>query len=222
MRFCVGIALLCLFVNNTQAQKKAASLINDFSVSLHEETVNKVLTALGDINGTSDFEVLLVKGTYTWTVKNAKINIRPDSSFFTCDALVKTSFFEYSAKVPGTVKIDYDSDKNIIYIKITRAIFEVYTMVFGKKIHIKDIHLEERFKDPFTFEGPRTISTVMEFPMPDSTKKVINIQPTDCRMELKWKEICTSCEIKATEVIPITPKAVAAPENTKTEEKKRN
>ena len=212
-----AILFFCFIFVTFLAQKKAP-LINDFSVSLHEETVNKVLAAMGDISGTSDFEVLLVKGTYIWTVKNPKINIRPDSSFFTCDALVKTGFFEYSSKVPGTVKINYDSDKNIIYIRITQAIFELYTVVFGKKIHIKDIHLEDRFKEPFAFEGPRTISTTMEFPMPDSTKKVINIKPTDCRMELKWKEICTACEIKAAEV-PLNLSKTANAESGKAEDK---
>lgn len=188
---------------NVFSQSKATE-INDFSVSLHEETVNKVLMAIGEIKGTNSYEIMLISGTYTWTVKNPKINIRPDSSDFTCDAIVKMSFLEYKTKVLGNVKISYDNDKNLIYIKITRAIFELYTMVFGKKVHIKDIHLEDYFKEPFAFEGPRTITTDMEFTMPDSTKKKIFIQPTVCKMELKWKEICTACEINACE-IPASP-----------------
>ncbi len=181
------------------SQKKAGQ-INDFSVSLHEEAVNKVLVAIGDISGTNSYEVMLINGTYTWTVRNPKINIRPDSSYFTCDAIVKVSLFDYKTKVVGDVKINYDNNKNLIYIKISHAVFELYTVIFGKKMHIKDIHLEEYFKEPFAFEGPRTITTEMEFPMPDSSKKKIFIQPTECRMELKWKEICTACEIAACEV----------------------
>lgn len=180
-------------------KKKQVKEINDFVFSLHEETVNKVLAAVGDINGTNDYEVMLIKGKYHWTIQNPKINIRPDSSQFNCDALVKTGPFDYKTQVVGDVKITYDNDKNLIYIKISRAIFELYTMLFGKKIHIKDIHLEEYFKEPFAFEGPKTMATDMEFTMPDSTKKKIYILPSDCRMQLKMKEICTSCEIIASD-----------------------
>jgi hypothetical protein len=192
------------------SQKRKQQVLNDFSVSLHEEAINKMLLSLGDIRGTNSYEVMLINGTYTWTIRNPKINIRPDSSSFTCDALVNVSLFDYKTKVVGDVKISYDNGKNLIYVKISRAIFELYTIIFGKKVHIKDIHLEDYFKEPFAFEGPRTITTTMELTMPDSTKRKIFIQPTECRMELKWKEICTACEISALEVsaptmIQVTP-----------------
>lgn len=185
--------------------KKKETPINDFMVSLHEETVNKVLLAIGDIHGTNDYEVMFVSGKYDWWVKNPRINIRPDSSDFICDALVKVSLFEYKTKVVGNVKINYDNEKNLIYIKITRAIFELYTYMFGNKVHIKDVHLEDYFKEPFTFEGPRSMTTDFEFTLPDSTKKKIYIVPTECKMELKWKEICTSCEISACDTPTIPP-----------------
>jgi hypothetical protein len=180
----------------TSSQTKKA-IINDFSVVLHEEAINKIIAAVGDIKGTNDYEVLLVKGKYHWTIQNPKINIRPDSSDFTCDALVNVGPFDYKTQVVGNVKITYNDEKNLIFIKISRAIFELYTIVFGKKIHIKDIHLEDYFKEPFAFEGPKTMATDMEFMMPDSTMKKIYVQPTSCKMELKWKEICTACEIIA-------------------------
>jgi hypothetical protein len=180
----------------TSSQTKKA-IINDFSVVLHEEAINKIISAIGDIKGTNDYEVLLVKGKYHWTIQNPKINIRPDSSDFTCDALVNVGPFDYKTQVVGNVKITYNDEKNLIFIKISRAIFELYTIVFGKKIHIKDIHLEDYFKEPFAFEGPKTMATDMEFMMPDSTMKKIYVQPTSCKMELKWKEICTACEITA-------------------------
>lgn len=170
---------------------------NDVSMSLHEEAINKVFTAIGEIKGSSDYEVMLIKGKYYWKIVNPKINLKPDSSDFTCDAKVEVGPFNYNTQVVGNVKVSYDSKKNEIIIKITRAIFELYTVVFEKKIHIKDIHLEDHFKEPFIFEGPKTIATDMEFTMPDSTKKKIYVQPTDCEMRVKWKEICTSCEIAA-------------------------
>ena len=198
----IFLILLAVFYSNVYlSQNKKRSPINDFSFTLHEETVNKVLATLGEISGSSDFEVLLIKGTYTWTIINPKINIRPDSSYFTCDAIVKTGFFEYKSKVVGNVKIDYLDANNTIYIKISRAVFELYTVVLSKKIHIRDIHLEDKFKEPFAFSGPRAFRTTLDFPLPDSTSKRIVLQPTECKMEVRWKEIATSCEIKAEEIL---------------------
>lgn len=181
------------------AQVLLSQKYNDFAVSLHEEAINKVFVAIGDIKGESDYEVMLIKGKYHWKIINPKINLKPDSSDFTCDARVDVGPFNYTSQVVGNVKVYYDSKKNEIQIKITRAIFELYTMIFEKKVHIKDIHLEEKFTEPFIFEGPRTLATDMEFMMPDSTMKKIYVQPTDCEMKVKLKEICTYCEIVASD-----------------------
>ncbi|MBS1634559.1 MAG: hypothetical protein JST26_01465 [Bacteroidetes bacterium] len=170
---------------------------NDFQVVLHEEAINKVFTAVGEIKGTNEYEVMLIKGHYTWTIINPRINLKPDSSDFTCDAKVDVGPFNYKTQVVGVVKIGYDSKKNEISIRITRAIFELYTIIFGKKIHIKDIHLEDHFKDPFVFEGPKTLATDMTFTMPDSTIKTIYVQPTDCVMKVIKQAIVTSCEVQA-------------------------
>lgn len=187
------IALICCL------QKGFSQTYNDFSVVLHEEAINKVFAAVGEIKGTNDYEVMLIKGQYTWTVINPKINLKPDSSDFTCDAKVEVGPFNYKTKVLGNVKISYDNKKNEISIRITRAIFELYTMIFGKKVHIKDIHLEDHFKDPFVFEGPKTLATDMTFTMPDSTQKTIYVQPTDCVMKVASQSIVTSCEVQASD-----------------------
>lgn len=174
-------------------------MYNDFSVLLHEETINKVFTAIGEISGKNEFEALLIKGYYKWTIVNPKINLLPDSSDFTCDAKVVVGPFKYSTQVTGNVKIGYDNEYNEISIKITKAIFELYTVILGKKIHIKDIHLEDYFKDPFTFEGPKSFATNMSFTLPDSTVKKIYVQPTECVMKVEKQMIVTSCEVIASD-----------------------
>jgi len=108
---------LIFFGLNFYAQKQKI-IINDFSVVLHEEAVNKIIAAIGDIKGTNDYEVLLISGKYHWTVQNPKINIRPDSSDFTCDALVNVGPFDYKTQVIGNVKITYDDQKNLIFINV--------------------------------------------------------------------------------------------------------
>lgn len=171
---------------------------NDFAFVLSERAVNKVFTAIGEINGKSEYEVLgIIKGHYNWKVINPKINFKPDSSDFTCDAKVEVGPFGYKSQVLGRVKISYDNKSNLISIKITSAVFELYTMVLGKKIHIKDIHLEDYFKDPFLFEGPRSFATDMSFTMPDSTLKQIYVQPTQCVMKVSKQLIKISCDIEA-------------------------
>ena len=171
---------------------------NDIAFVLSERAVNKVFAAIGEINGKNVYEVLgVIKGYYNWKVLNPKISFKPDSSDFTCDAKVEVGPFGYKSEVLGHVKIAYDNKTNLISIKITDAVFELYTMVLGKKIHIKDIHLEDYFKDPFLFEGPKSFATNMSFTMPDSTVKNIYVQPTDCIMKVVKQAIKTSCDIAA-------------------------
>lgn len=190
--------ILFLFFTHLFTGSKAQNY-NDFAFILNENTINKVFTAVGEIKGTNEYEVLYIKGHYDWTVINPKIHLMPDSSSFTCDAKVNVGPFNYKTQVVGHVKINYDNKKNEISIKIARAIFELYTMILGKKIHIKDIHLEDYFKDPFVFEGPKSFATDMSFTLPDSTVKTIYVQPTDCIMKVVKQSIVTSCNIAASD-----------------------
>lgn len=171
---------------------------NDFAFVLSERAVNKVFTAIGEINGKSQYEVLgIIEGHYKWKAINPKISFKPDSSDFTCEAKVEVGPFGYKSQVLGHVKIGYDNENNLISIRIVDAVFELYTMVLKKKIHIKDIHLEDYFKDPFLFEGPKSIATDMKFTMPDSTVKQIYVQPTVCVMTVVKQAIKTMCDIAA-------------------------
>lgn len=181
---------------------------NDFKFILHEETINKVLAAVGPISGKSNYEVLLIKGHYVWTVKNPKIHVYKDSSIFVCDANVKAGGIDYNTPVFGYAKISYEQISNKISIQITKANFELYTKIFGKKIHIKNIDLAKYFKDPFLFDGPGNMTTDFEFSVTDSTKKKIYIRPTTCELVTRKGEIITSCEVEASDkpfVKQITP-----------------
>lgn len=178
---------------------------NDFCVILHEETLNKVFDVIGEISGTNEYQLLLVKGKYHWTVKSPRIALNKDTSNFFCDAKVAVGPFDYNTPVNGKVKIWYDSEKNQINVKITTAIFEVFTMILGKKFTIKKIDLADYFKDPFQFEGPKTMGTEFEFFTPDSIMRKISITPNDCQMEVRAKEIVTRCEVRVKNepIIPI-------------------
>jgi hypothetical protein len=192
------LSTFSLFAQTPAIKPKVAKpvpVMNDFAMLLHEETLNKVFDAIGEISGTSDYSVLLIKGKYHWTVVNSRINLKPDSSDFTCDAKVKVGPFEYQTPVKGIVKIWYDNDKNLINVKISSAIFELYTKVFGQRVHIKNIELADYFTEPFQFEGPKSMETDFSFMTPDSVLKKVYMKPCDCAMELRWKEIITRCEV---------------------------
>ena len=183
---------------------KTLPVYNDFSVILNEETLNKVFVAMGDLSGTNDYSLLLVKGKYKWTVLNPSINLKPDKSDFTCMVKVNVGPFEYNNAVKGQIKIWYDSPQNQINIKLITAVFEIYDLFLGKKIHIKNIELAYYLKDPFQFDGPKTMGINFEFMTPDSVLKKIFIQPDDCLMEVRNKEIVVNCEVKVSDK-PIEP-----------------
>lgn len=168
---------------------------NDVKVVLHEETLNKIFVALGDISGINDYEVLLIKGKYKWTIQNPRIILKPVKSSFVCDAVVDVGSFDYKAPVIGDLSITYDPKTNQIQVKLIKAIFEIYTKVLGKKIHIKDINIADYLNEPFVFEGPQTLGTEMEFEMPDNTKRKVYMQPSLCSMIVIEKQIITTCEM---------------------------
>ena len=194
--------------------KNNKKVLNDFAVVLHEETLNKVFDAIGEITGTNNYSVLLIKGVYHWAVVDPCIRLRPDSSDFTCNARVEVGPFTYKTPVNGRVKIWFDNNQNKINVKITTAIFELYTKVLGKKIHIKDIELADYFKDPFQFDGPKTMGTDFEFMTPDSIKKKVYVKPCDCEMEVGYKQIATRCEVNVTDK-PIPDKTPVVNQNNK-------
>ncbi len=202
--------LLLVFILSFNMVSVAQSPL-DVAFILSERAVNKVFTAIGEINGKSSYEVLgIISGNYQWKIINPKINFKPDSSDFTCDAKIEVGPFSYKSQVIGNVKINYNDQKNLIEIKISKAVFEIYTMVLKKKIHIKDIHLEDYFKEPFTFEGPKSLTTDMTFTMPDSTIKKIYVQPTQCQMKVVKQAIRVTCDI-ATQDKPFKNQLILVP-----------
>lgn len=192
--------LFLLLAGGLSAQKAP----NDFSVVIHEEMINKILKAIDSVNGSNDYEVMFLKGRYHYTAKNFKMKIRPDSSHFTCDVKVHVGPFNYRVTVPGDIRISYNKPGNQIEVKVVHAIFELYTHVLGKKIHIKNIDLAENFKEPFSFEGPQTMSCDFDYTCPDGTVKKIYMQPADCELKVKWKEIEANFEVEACDVPFIT------------------
>lgn len=172
-------------------------------VVVHEETLNKLFAAIGEINGASDYKLLFFSGKYYWTVKNPKMELKPGIADYIADVQVRTGMFSYSSQIIGDVAITYNLDSNLIEVKVTRAVFAIYTKILGRKFHVKDVDIARYYKEPFTFEGPATMETNMEFTLPDNSVKRITAKPSSCDVIVENDQIVVPCEIEfISEIIP--------------------
>ena len=198
IKFCLAV-LLSFQLHFLYAQS------NDLKVLLHEESINKIFKAIGDISGKSEYELMLFKGNYDWTMINPQIILKPGKGDFVTDVRVQAGIISYTTQVKGNVDIWYDVKTNLINIKITKAIFEIYTKIVGQKVHIKDIDLAEYFSDPITFEGPMTLNTDIFFELPDGTTKKIYIKPAKCDLKVLEKMVEVACELEFSEKLFVPP-----------------
>ncbi|MFN5494115.1 MAG: hypothetical protein ACK5AQ_07640, partial [Bacteroidota bacterium] len=58
---------------------------NDLSVVLSENTLNKLLKAVGEIKGENNYELMLIKGKYTWKLNQTEILLIHDTALFDTD-----------------------------------------------------------------------------------------------------------------------------------------
>jgi hypothetical protein len=202
--------IICLSYLSLKAQVNPAvnptvtplPVVNDLQVTIHEEMLNNMMTALGEIRGNGEYSLLLIPAHYTWTLTNAHFQLLPGKADFVSDVKVETGPFSYTSAVTGNVDISYDPKTNLIHVKIVKAIFEVYTKMFGNKVHIKNIDLAEYFKDPFTFEGPMSLKTDMDFTMPDGKKKTLYCKPSCCELKVVKQCILVAVEVTFTSSPP--------------------
>jgi hypothetical protein len=175
---------------------------NDMQVIISEEMLNKCFTAIGPISGKEAYQILFVNDSFSWTLINPKIHLHPAKADFTTDVKVVAGMFAYTTSCLGDVNIWYDRPKNLINVKITKCMVEIYTRFMGTKYHIKDIDLADQFTEPFTFEGPTATNTEMPVEMPDGTTKTLYMRTTDCDLSVQEKQIVVPCEVEFTTVPP--------------------
>jgi hypothetical protein len=176
---------------------------DDVQVVLHEDVVNKVMKAVGDISDTAEYKVMFFTGKYKWTIVNPKIELKANGKAeYTCEALVDAGFIFYRTDVVGDAEVTYDKEKNIINVQIKHAMFEIYTRILGTKMHITNIDLARYYTDPFTFEGPMTLVTSIPFTMPDNSIRTIYAVPQECTLEVQEDKIVVNCEVEFTDKDP--------------------
>lgn len=163
--------------------------VPDATVIIHENMLNAFLNAVGPVSGTNTFNLFGVKGNYTWTLSNARIELGHERARFLADANIKAGPISYSAPAAGDVEVKYDPETNRIRIKVLQAVFEVYTKIFGKKIHIANVDAAEFYRPEFEFSGPRPVQRTVDAKMPDGKIKTLYIHQVAQDLRLEERKI---------------------------------
>ena len=164
MKVMTHVLMLILF-------SAVATFAQDAQVSLHENTFNKFLKAVGQISGGGKFKKAFIKTDYTWKIRNARIDLEPNKATFYADADIKTKGITFTEKVTGAVDVTYNPANNVISVKVREAKFDV--QIFG--IKVATIDLAKYYKPKFEFPGPQPLQKFVLVDLPDGSKKKINI-----------------------------------------------
>jgi hypothetical protein len=174
----IFLYVLFLFLAIPLAKCQAQINNEDVQVILNQQALNKLFTALGPVYGSDQYSILFVKGTYHWTLQNPHIELSDNCAD------------------NGDVSIVYSPDSNKIIIRITRAMLPLYTTLFGKRVHIKDINLAESYKTPFVFDGPLSLTSDIDFSMPDGNTRRVHALPVNCTVIVTYQRIIVPCGIE--------------------------
>jgi hypothetical protein len=167
----------------------------DATVIVNQNTLNGFLNAVGPVSGSDQFKVAGAKGTYTWTVKDARIDLKPDKAIFTADASVKAGPAKYGSTAKGEVEIKYNQGTNRISIKVMKAAFEVYTTVMNKKIHITNVDIAKYYRPEFEFAGPQPIQPSVEIDLPGDSKKTVYISTASQNLKIEEGQIVVTTNL---------------------------
>jgi len=178
------------------AWQNAFSQEPDATVIIHQSTLNGFLNAVGPISGEDQYNILGMKGKYTWTLTNARIELLPDKARFVADASVKTGPLSYGSVAGGDVEVRYNQETNRISVKVVKAEFEVYTKIFGKKIHITNIDAAKYYKPEFEFAGPQPVQPTVIVNLPNNTSKTIYIMPVSQNMKIATEQIIVTSMLR--------------------------
>lgn len=175
---------------------KAQPSTNDIQVILNQNSLNKLFLALGPVFGSGNYTLLFWKGSYQWTLESPHIELSDNCADFQAQVTVDSGPFRYQSYISGDVSIIYLPDSNKIVIQVTSAILPLYVNLFGSKTHVKNIDLASSFKDPFKFDGPLSLTSDMDFTMPDGYTRRVHALPVNCQIIVSYHQIIVPCGIE--------------------------
>jgi hypothetical protein len=166
----------------------------DLKVTISENSINKIFTAIGTISGEGEYKIVQTK-KFNWILTDTRIDLIQDSAIFITNAEVKTHLGTYKDEIHGKVSITYDSKTNLISIRVVDAIFEIVLPIGKTRLVLKRIQLADYFITPIQFEGPANISNDMTFQMPNGEIKKLFAKPTNLKMRVIDNAIVVSTDI---------------------------
>jgi hypothetical protein len=181
-------ALLC-FSTTSPAQP------SDATVVIHQNTLNGFFNAIGPISGKDKYNVLGTHGDYIWTLRNPRIELRPNQARFIADADIRIGPLSYGSVASGNVEVLFHPESNRISVKVLQATFEVYIKIFGKKIHVTNIDAARYYKPEFEFSGPQPIQASVDVALPDGSKKTIFIKPVTQNLAIEQERIVVTSNL---------------------------
>jgi len=167
----------------------------DATVVIHQNTLNSFFNAIGPISGKDQYNVLGMHGDYIWTLRNARIELRPNQARFIADAEIHIGPLSYGSEASGNVEVLFHPESNRISVKVLQATFEVYIKIFGQKIHITNIDAARYYKPEFEFSGPQPIQASVDVALPDGSKKTIFIKPVAENLAIEQERIVVSSKL---------------------------
>ena len=185
-----------IIVQNLTAQAPDATVI------VRQSTLNGFLDAVGPVSGKAPYNVLGMKGEYTWTVKNAHIQLMANKAAFAADASVKVGPFAYGSVANGDVEITYVQPTNRISVKVLKASFEVYMKVFGKKVHLGDVDVSKFYRPEFEFAGPQPVQPSVLVTLPGDQTKTVYITPVGQNMRIEPEQIVVVSNLRFSDQPP--------------------
>ena len=189
--------LTSLFILTTLIcfQTGSPAPLPDATVIIHQNTLNGFFNAIGPISGKDQYNVLGMHGDYTWTLRNARIELHPNQARFIADADIHVGPLSYGSEASGNVEVLFHPESNRISIKVLHATFEVYIKIFGKKVHITDIDAARFYKPEFEFAGPQPMQASVDVALPDGSKKTIFIKPISQNLIIEQERIVVTSKL---------------------------
>jgi len=166
----------------------------DVSIIITQETLNKFLSAIGEIKRTENFNVAGIKSEYTWIVRNPRIILDDSKARFEADVSVSIKFpsVNYTTPAYGEVSIRYFENENRIQINVEKVSFEIAFSILGKKIKVGEVDISKIYQIAFTFPGPKPFESMVSVNMPDGSIKMIKIETIPVLMIEKGKIVVGS------------------------------
>ena len=141
------------------------------SLSLHENLINDFFDNIGVIEGKGETAV----GTYKWRLVEPRIDIEEDTILFFSKVRLSVGDLKTYKEVRGWVSATYNQDINKVILQIEKAEVILDIDIFGKNFLITELDIAHYFDKPFKLDGPQPMSDIIEFNLPNGSKREIAI-----------------------------------------------